>query len=76
MDLEKLLPFAFVLYCTMVGIVLTVIPWTPGWTHMLIDLPGPALDFLKQPTVRGALTGFGLVHLVWGLHDLQEILRY
>ncbi len=74
MEFERLLPLFFVIYCTTVGIVLTVIPWTPGWDQMLRHLPTVG-GFLEVPLVRGGLTGFGLVHLVWGLHDLQQILR-
>lgn len=75
MELERLLPLFFVIYCTTVGIVLTVIPWTPGWNQMLLHLPVAVGGFFEHPMVRGALTGFGLVHLVWGVHDLQKILR-
>ena len=25
---------------------------------------------IAEPVVRGAVSGFGLVHLVWGAHDL------
>lgn len=72
---ERFLPFAFVLYCTTVGIALVMIPWTSGWDQMLAFLPWDAAGFLKLPWVRGGLTGFGLVHLVWGFHDLQVLLR-
>lgn len=75
MDLERLVPFAFVAYCTMAGIVLTVIPWTLGWTQMLSYLPFAGAGVLKLPLARGVLSGFGLVHLIWGLHDLHQILR-
>jgi len=73
MALEHFLRFVFVLYCTAVGVVLLLAPWTPGWDHMVAHLPG--LRLLGTPLLRGALSGFGLVHLVWGIHDLQELLR-
>jgi hypothetical protein len=75
MEIDRLMPLFFVIYCTTVGIVLTVIPWTPGWSQMLLHLPAAAGGFLGHSVVRGGLTGFGLVHLVWGIHDLQAILR-
>ncbi len=75
MEIERLLPLFFVIYCAAVGIVLTVIPWTPGWNQMLHHLPLAVGALLDASLMRGALTGFGLVHLVWGLHDLQRILR-
>jgi hypothetical protein len=75
MDFERLLRVVFVLYCTTVGVVLVLIPWTTGWELMLSHLHFPGVGVLKLPAARGAVTGFGLVHLVWGLHDLQELLH-
>lgn len=74
MDFERLLRFVFVSYCTTVGVSLVVIPWTPGWDQMLALLDGAGLRLLELPIVRGGITGFGLVHLVWGLHDLRRLL--
>ncbi len=74
MGFERLLPFVFVFYCTTVGVALAVIPWTPGWDQMLAHIGPEGLRFLEAPLVRGAVTGFGLVHLVWGLHDLLGLL--
>ena len=74
MDMEKLVRFVFVLYCATVGAVLVLIPWSPGWERMVSHLPA-SFEILRQPLVRGALTGFGLVHLVWCLHDLLLFLR-
>lgn len=73
MTLERIVRFVFVLYCTSVGVALLLVPWTPGWDFMLLYLPSN-LRFLQSPLLRGALSGFGLVHLVWGLYDLNEML--
>ncbi|MEM9552963.1 MAG: hypothetical protein AAGC60_01805 [Acidobacteriota bacterium] len=73
MALESIVRFVFVLYCTSVGVALLMLPWTPGWDFMILHLP-PSLRILHSPFVRGALSGFGLVHLVWGLHDLNVLL--
>ncbi|MCP4663377.1 MAG: hypothetical protein GY856_48915 [bacterium] len=73
MAIEHFLRFVFVLYCTAVGVVLLLAPWTPGWDQMLAHLPG--LRLLGAPLLRSALSGFGLVHLVWGFHDLHDLLR-
>ncbi len=72
---EQLLRFVFVLYCTMVGVVLLLAPWTPGWDRVVATLPYSGLRMLETPLARGALSGFGLIHLVWGLHDLSAFLR-
>jgi hypothetical protein len=31
---------------------------------------------LLHPLFRGAVSGFGLVHLVWGANDLQALLGW
>ena len=33
-----------------------------------------AQTFGFHPIFRAAVTGFGLVHLVWGAHDLDELI--
>jgi hypothetical protein len=63
----------FVLYCTTTGLLLLYAPWSPVWDTMLSALPG-GLHVLSQPWLRGALSGFGLVHLVWVLHELEQAL--
>lgn len=67
--MDKLVRFVFVLYCATVGAVLVLIPWSPGWERMVSHLPA-TFEILRLPLLRGALTGFGLVHLVWCAHDL------
>lgn len=74
MDSDKLLRFVFFLYCTSVGTLLVMLPWSPSWTMMVDHLPVKGLAVLKQPWLRGGLSGFGMVHLVWGLHDLSALL--
>lgn len=75
MGFEHMLRFIFVVYCATVGMVLILAPWTPGWEHLIARLPFPGLRFLDLPWLRGGLSGFGLVHLVWGIHDLNELVR-
>ncbi len=41
---------------------------------MVSHLP-MAFEILRQPLLRSALSGFGLVHLVWCMHDLTLFLR-
>lgn len=75
MDLERLLHFVFVLYCATTGVVFLLLPWSPGYDQLLALLPIHDLELLRHPAVRGAVSGFGVVHLVWGVHDLASILR-
>jgi len=62
----------FVAYCLEAGVFLVMAPWSRAWPTLSAGL---ALDgfgpWLLDPRVRGALTGFGLVHLVWGAHDIE-----
>ena len=67
----------FVLYCIETGLFLVIAPWRDFWI-VLIDRSalsqarlGP---LLLEPWTRGAVTGFGLIHLVWGVHDLERLL--
>lgn len=75
MVFDQFFRFIFVLYCTTVGVVLLLAPWTAGWDRMVAVMPHPALRLLGIPLLRGALSGFGLIHLVWGVHDLSAFLR-
>ena len=75
MDLERLLHFVFVLYCATTGVVFLLLPWSPGYDHLLAFFYLPAVELLRLPLVRGAISGFGIVHLVWGLHDMAVLLR-
>ncbi len=66
----------FVLYCIEAGVFLTLLPWREGWQSLLTTFPVPSLRaVLTLPVARGAITGFGLIHLVWGAHDLRTLFR-
>ncbi len=72
MDMERVVRYVFILYCATVGTVLVVTPWSPGWNQMLSHLSA-TFELLGSPLLRGALSGFGLVHLVWCLHDVIRL---
>lgn len=65
----------FILYCVEAGTFLVLAPWSTVWDRMLIQVP---VDLLRttglHPVFRAAVTGFGLIHLVWGAHDLDELI--
>lgn len=76
MRLEALVRVLFALYCVEAGILLTVVPWTAIWDRAWIVVPVSLLrQALLSPWGRGAVTGFGLIHLVWGSHELAAGLR-
>ncbi|MEZ5333188.1 MAG: hypothetical protein R2991_14325 [Thermoanaerobaculia bacterium] len=65
----------FIIYCVEAGVLLVLLPWTSGWQHALLRLPGAQWEALAtHPWIRGLVTGFGLVHIVWGAHDLDLLL--
>jgi hypothetical protein len=68
---DGFLRLLFVLYCLEAGAFLTVAPWLAGWDHLSATLPFPALQTLLASNVaRAACSGFGVVHLLWALHDI------
>jgi hypothetical protein len=70
-----LLRILFILYCIEAGTFLVLAPWSPVWDRTLMQIPGELLRALAlSAVVRAAVTGFGLTHLVWGAHDLDEII--
>lgn len=65
----------FVVYCAEAGVLFTLLPWTGLWEGALAQVPGlgnPTLGL--HPILRGLVSGFGLIHLVWGVHDLEQML--
>jgi len=70
-----LLRLLFVAYCLEAGLFLVMVPWSPMWDRTLLRLPLlPALRFaLFHPLGRACLSGFGLVHLIWGIDDLDAL---
>ena len=76
MRFSTLLRLFFILYCFEAGLILLFAPWFPQWDPIMTRLlPSQALRSLAlHPGFRGAVTGFGMVHLVWGAHDLLALL--
>ena len=72
---STLLRIFFIIYCVEAGVLLIFVPWSTVWDRILLQFPFFALrNFFSYPVVRGAVTGFGLVHLVWGAHDLHALI--
>ena len=74
MVVEHLFRLVFVCYCFLVGLLLVMVPWSPGWAAMIRHLPA-SFTFLATPWARGAVAGFGLVHFVWALYDVVSFAR-
>jgi hypothetical protein len=75
MRMTTFLTLLFVLYCAEAGVLLLFVAWSPAWDRTVGQLPLTMLrGLMLHPVFRGAVSGFGLVHLVWGAHDLQALL--
>jgi hypothetical protein len=71
--MNRLLAVAFILFCFEVGLFLFFVPWSPLWEHNIVLTYFPALrDFALNNSVRGAVSGLGLVDLVLGLAELAR----
>ena len=63
----------FVLYCIEAGVLMLLAPWSPSWDRAVAQIPDFSVQALFFHTaLRGAVSGLGLVHLVWGAHDLDQ----
>lgn len=66
----------FILYCVEAGVFLALVPWSALWERHLLEFPLVGVRaFGLHPLWRSALTGFGVVHLIWGVHDLELLLE-
>jgi hypothetical protein len=75
MRITTFLSLLFIFYCAEAGVLLLFVAWYPVWDRTVMQLPFPMLPGLMiHPLFRGAVSGFGLVHLVWGAHDLHVLL--
>lgn len=76
MKMSTFLSLLFVLYCAEAGVLLIFAPWSPVWDRTVVQLPFLGLrGMLLHPLARSAVSGFGIVHLIWGAHDLYMLLR-
>ena len=51
-------------YLTNVGLLLTVVPWSEVWVSFLLLMPAKVAGFVDSPPVRGAISAFGVLHLL------------
>lgn len=73
---ESLFRVLFVVYCLEAGIFLTLAPWTDAWQRLVMLVPLATLrSLVALSAVRGLVSGFGVVHLVWAAHDIDLVLR-
>lgn len=77
--LARLLLFTFILFCCELGIFLLLLPWTALWerNYFLFRFPQLA-PYLLNHSVRGLISGLGLVDLgigLWYVAHFREVLQ-
>lgn len=76
MRAESIFRGVFLVYCAEAGLFLLIAPWMPAWNHAALLVPfGAPRELLLLSWTRSVVSAFGLLHLVWGLHDLVLFLR-
>jgi len=72
---SPVLSTVFIVWCFIVGTLLLYAPWMPIWLRWTAPFTAPLVrEVLMHPTFRGAVSGFGLLHLLWGTHDLDLLI--
>ncbi len=72
MRADPLLRVLFVVYCVEAGLFLLLSPWTGSWDRLGAVLPWGTLRAIVLATwYRGLIASFGVVHLLWALHDID-----
>lgn len=62
-----------VLSSLLVGLILTVVPWTGLWDANYLLQPHPTLrGLVLSMAVRGAVTGLGIVNILLALHEAHD----
>jgi hypothetical protein len=63
-----------VAYFLEVGLLLVFVPWSGYWDRNYFVHLAPAIgDAIKNPFVRGAVSGLGLINIVAGLAELFSV---
>lgn len=63
----------FVFYCAEMGAFLVMAPWSALWDRVLFGVPSAWVQAIYlSPFFRGAISGLGVIHILWGAHDLEE----
>lgn len=69
---SPLLLLLFVFYCIEMGTFLLLWPWSGTWDSLWMQVPWYHVRVLGLTALfRSVVAGFGMVHLVWGAHDLD-----
>ena len=68
---------ALIAVCTSMGLFLVIFPWSALWDANSYVLELPALqDYWSSPYLRGAVSGLGILNLIFALVDLIRFRRF
>jgi hypothetical protein len=68
--LQRTSLIVLVLFCFLIGIIVTVLPWFPNWVYNRWLLTHPSLHaLLIQGWVRGIISGIGLLDIWIGVSE-------
>ena len=62
----------YIAYLVNVGLLFIVLPWSQVWGVLLTRCPMQLAEVLGLPSVRGALSAFGVLHLTLVLWELMH----
>ncbi len=66
----------FIAYFLEVGLLLVLVPWSAYWDRNALLTWVPQFEALaRNPFVRGAVSGLGLVNLMAGALDLAGLVK-
>jgi len=51
-------------YLIHIGLAMLLLPWSTLWTDLILRLPGSVAVVAASASFRGALSAFGLLHLL------------
>jgi polyferredoxin len=67
--------YLVVAYLIEVGLILLIVPWSAFWERNYFTQAVPLVAAVfRSPTLRGAVSGFGVVSLAAGIADLVSLL--
>jgi hypothetical protein len=62
--LRVILTILYASYLVNMGILLIMLPWSEVWAHALLLMPMRLAAVVDMPAVRGAISAFGVLHLL------------
>ncbi len=73
MRLDSIFKILFIIYCIEAGLLLLLGPWNVNlWDQQWMHLADPAWrSLILHRITRSAVSGFGAIHVIWGIHDLH-----